>query len=130
MSVTDRHVLSDSGLAKQRFVVCGSLVAGLAGIDVAQFVPGERFIVEEVNTFCRAAGAGTATVLVKIGTTAVNTLVAFTADTRVAATMAALATRKGGVSDVVHLEVTTQASTGDRTNFMIEVIYRYIAPPE
>lgn len=131
MGLADHDVLSDQGIGWKRAVVTKeSVPISQTDAEIGAFRPGKRFFVEEVQVYCSAVAA-TATVNVKVaGTTILTGQVTPVAGSIVFGTLvSAVATQKGGATDEITVEVTTNG-TGTITDLRVDARYRFIAAPE
>ena len=126
----DRNVLSTAGVALKHVPCVRAAVAiSQTDVELLEFKPGKRFVIEEVQVYASAVVAA-ATIDVKIGGVSVlSTVVTPVADTATIGALVAAALRKGTSSSTFTVHVTTDGS-GTLTDLQVTVALRFIDIPE
>lgn len=121
MRIQDQHLHPGAAFAHQRLVASINTAISLTAAVVFSFLPGYRFQVTRIRSFCRVK-ADVVTAVVKVGTRTAAS-VTFTSATEVAQTLSAtLANLRGTAAEAITVELTTDGA-GALTNgtLVIEV---------
>lgn len=122
MRIQDKHIHPSASFAQQRLVAPLVTAVSLTGAVIFSFLPGYRFQVTRIRSFCRAK-AGTVTAVVKVGTRTAASIT-FTSATEVAQTLSTtLANLRGTASEAITIEITTDGS-GALTNGHVVLEFR------
>lgn len=109
MRIQDKHIHPGSAFAHQRLVAPVGTAVSLTDAVVFSFLPGYRFQITRIRSFCRTK-AGTVTAVVKVGTRTAASIT-FTAATEVAQTLSTtLANLRGTAAEAITIELTSDAS--------------------
>lgn len=109
MRITDKHLHPGAAFAQQRLVAPLVTAVSLTGAVMFSFLPGYRFQVTRILSFCRVK-AGVVTAVVKVGTRTAAS-VTFTTATEAAQTLSTtLANLRGTAAEAITIELTSDAS--------------------
>lgn len=128
--IQDRNVLPTAGVALKHIpCIRATVPISQSDLELLEFVPGKRFIVEEVQVYVSAIVAA-GTIDVKVGGASVlSTVITPVADAAVVGALAGAAVRKGGSATTVTVHVTTDGS-GILTDLQVTFAIRFIDNPE
>jgi hypothetical protein len=120
--IRDYNLDPAARVAETPFVVPVPTTISLTGVVIYSFLPGYRYRIKRIRSFCRVK-AGTVTAVVKIGTRTAASIV-FTQATEVAQTLSTtLANLKAAADEAITVELTTDGS-GALTHGTITIITR------
>lgn len=122
MAVQDRNVHKDARVAEKVLSAALVTAVSLTSAVVFSFLPGHRYQIDAIRSFCRVK-AGTVTAVVKVGTRTAATIT-FTSATEVAQTLSGtLANLRGSATELITIELTTDG-TGALTNGFLNIVFR------
>lgn len=109
MRIQDKHIHPSAAFAQQRLVAPLVTVVSLTSAVVFSYLPGYRYQITRIRSFCRTK-AGVVTAVVKVGTRTAASIT-FTAATEVAQTLSAtLADLRGTATEAITIELTTDGT--------------------